>query len=285
MNFPLKKILLIGDPVAHSLSPAMHNAAFKALNLPLVYEAQRLTNQELAGFFRQLRNSEVAGLNVTVPHKQAVLKYLDELSPDAKKIGAVNTILVRGEKLYGENTDGAGYLRSLKEETAIDLKGKSVTLLGAGGAARGIITALCQEQIAHLDIVNRTGFRGEKLAEEFQKYFPKTKFFSFTFDAKKLDFIFKKTDLLINTTSAGLSGTQESFPKLPLEYLSKTALVSDIVYKPEMTPLLKQSQKLKLKIHKGLGMLLYQGALAFEKWTGKQAPVALMRQTLFQALS
>ncbi len=282
-NLSALHFAIIGDPVAHSLSPHMHEAAFRALKLPHRYLRIPLTAKQLPSFFKNLRkDSSFQGLNVTIPHKERVLKYLDEISEDAVKIGAVNTILNVNGVLKGFNTDGAGYLCSLKKETGFRLVGKNIVILGAGGAARSILFALAHARAKSITLANRSLARAQKLVKEFQAYFPKAELKAVPLDSSTLEKIFPTTQLLINTTSVGLHG--EAFEGLPLDALSKSSIVSDIVYNPKWTPLLKDAKKQKLKIHFGLGMLLYQGALAFEIWTQKKAPIDIMRRALIRNL-
>lgn len=274
---------IIGNPVHHSLSPAMQNAAFKKFKLPYQYKKIKLNETQLKSFFDQLRQSDKAGINITVPHKENVIPFLDELSPEAKLIGAVNTLQLHHGKLIGYNTDGAGYVQSLLKEKKWSPKNKRITLLGAGGAARGIIVALALAGAKEIYISNRTKEKAKKLAQEFQKKLKKTRFDFSSLQAESLRKIFKNTDLLINTTPGGMQGN-EILP-LPLDQLPQKALVSDIVYKPSQTSLLKAAKKLGLKTQGGLGMLLYQGALAFEIWTGRKAPITLMKKALMKNLA
>ncbi len=267
---------IIGNPVKHSLSPAMHNAAFKKLKLPYQYHKTKLTPSQLESFFSKLKNSDYAGLNITIPYKEAVIPFLDQLSAEAELIGAVNTIQAKDNKLIGYNTDGAGYLQSLLKEKKWKTKNKKIVLLGAGGAARGILVALCLGGAQEVIIVNRREEKTKRLLQEFKKKFPKVKMLAGSL--QKLPHHFRNTDIFINTTSGGMKGNE--LPTLPLDALPRKAIVSDIVYKPRRTKLLKHAQKLKLKTHEGLGMLLYQGALAFEIWTGEKAPLQVMKKVL-----
>jgi shikimate dehydrogenase len=277
-----RKFAIIGDPVAHSLSPAMHNAAFRAKRLPYRYSKIRLKPQQLPSFFKKIREKNYRGLNVTVPHKESVMAYLDEIAPEARLIGAVNTILLEEGKLKGFNTDGAGYLCSLKKETGFSLQGKYVVILGAGERSVRLSPPCLGQGIKELTLANRTPLRARKLALEFQKKFPRIPIRAVPLKDKFLKPIFKKTDLLINTTSIGLK--KEPFPSLPLHHLPKRALVSDIVYKPAFTPLLSEAKKAGQRVHPGLGMLLHQGALAFEIWTNRPAPVSLMKKVLIKKI-
>ena len=218
------------------------------------------------------------GLNVTIPHKEAVLPFLDEISREARLIGAVNTILIKEGRLIGHNTDGEGYLRSLKKELSFSPRGKRVVLLGAGGAARALLTSFCLKGVKELTLVNRTPSRAATLTKEFQKKFPRVKVRAHSLKGKNLCPLFQRSDLLINATRVGLKN--EKFSSLPLKELPTHAIVSDIIYKPAMTPLLKEARGLGYKIHPGLGMLLHQGALSFELWTGKKAPFSIMKRAV-----
>jgi len=278
-----EKLAIIGNPIKHSLSPAMQNAALRAKKIPWHYEKILLKEKELRSFLKELLEKDYAGLNVTVPFKEKVIPYLDEISKEAQTIGAVNTILVKKGKLLGFNTDGAGYLLSLKKEKKFNPRGKTIVILGAGGAARALLASLAQASAKQITLVNRTPEKANALQKEFSKKLKKIKILTAPFKEEDLKKIFPQTDLLINTSSAGLVG---DFPiTLPLKTLPRHALVSDIVYKPLLTPFLKSARNLRLKTHDGLGMLLYQGALAFEIWTGKKAPVSTMKKALLQALS
>lgn len=277
-----KKFGIIGNPVEHSLSPAMHQAAYQQLKLPYTYTKTKLAHSQLKSFFKKLKTSDYAGLNVTVPFKESVLPFVNVISPEAKLIGAVNTLFIKDGKTFGFNTDGRGYLESLLREKKWEAKNKRIVILGAGGAARGILAALCMAGAKKVTLTNRTYLKAEALAREFQNKFKKTKIAVAELESKILEPIFQKTDLLVNTSSAGMTGND--FPSLPLEKLPKKALVSDIVYRPVNTPLLKAAKKLRLKTHAGLGMLLYQGALAFEIWTQHKAPIRVMKKALIKNL-
>ncbi len=276
------KYAILGDPVSHSLSPAMQNAAFEKLKLNCKYEKIRLPFAEMKSFFKKLPLLNYQGFNVTVPHKENVMSYVDILSREAKLIGAVNTLQVQQGKVFGYNTDGAGYERSLLQEKKWKARNKKIVILGSGGAARGIAVALSLAGAKEIIFANRTLDKAKKLAQEFRRKLRKTKWNFSSLDFAELHKAFSKADLLVNTTSGGMKNNE--LTPLPLTSLPARALVSDIVYRPAKTPLLKAAQKLKLKTHAGLGMLLHQGALAFEIWTGKAAPLNTMRQALNKAL-
>lgn len=285
----IRMIGLLGHPVGHSHSPRMHNAAFQTLNLPYVYQAFDVLPQHLAEAVRGMRALGFRGFNVTIPHKVAVMSLIDELSSEATGIGAVNTVVIDDDgKLYGTNTDGSGYVRSLKEETAISLRGARVVLLGAGGAARAIAYSLLKEGIAALSIANRNRERAEQLAARLKDVFAQgygRNGVAITVGA--LDDVSRwlpDADLLVNTTSVGMHPHEEAAP-MPTEWLQRlpqSAVVSDLIYNPLKTRLLRAAEGYGLRIHGGLGMFLYQGAEAFRLWTGQEAPLDVMRQAVLQ---
>lgn len=273
---------IIGDPIQHTLSPAMHNAAFKNLHLPFIYLPFHIKPPELGSFIKQARHSKLKGFNVTLPHKEAVIPYLDQISPEAKSIGAVNTVVFSKGKLKGYNTDGEGYLRSLWKEKKFRPHNKNIVILGAGGAARAVLYALGKKGSKNIVLVNRTVTRAKKLAKEFQEILGTKNITVLGFHSKTLGAAFSQTDLLVNTTSVGLDRTR--FKNLPLTFLPSSAIVSDLVYRPLQTPLLIQAKRLKLSTHTGIGMLLHQGALAFQLWTKRKPPIVLMKKALLDAL-
>ncbi len=275
------QLAVIGDPVSHSLSPEMQNAALKKLKLPLRYGAIRVRPQELKSFVKGL-GRRLMGFNVTIPHKVAIVPLLDRIAFEAKLIGAVNTVLSRNGFLVGFNTDGAGYLMSLLNDAKFQPRGKQVTLLGAGGAARAIGTALGLNQVRSLTIANRTQENAARLTKDLIRNLPKISIHSCGLTGKAFASALKNSHLLINTTSIGLHAT--AFPDFPWKSLKKGALVSDIVYHPRMTPFLKAAKKYSHPIHSGEGMLVHQGALALEIWTGMKPDTRLMRRVLLKNL-
>ncbi len=279
----LKILGIIGDPISHSLSPLMHNAALAHLKLPYLYLPFHIKANELKSFFKSLPSKNIVGLNVTIPHKEAVIPFMDSLSPTAKKVGAVNTILVNKHgKLVGHNTDGEGYLLALKNEAHLTVTGKKIILLGAGGAARGLLTTLAQNGAKEIIVINRTLERAVELICKIAPRFPNTNF-KISELTKIPNEIWSKTNLLINSTSLGMKN--KKLPRLALYRLPKNAAISDIVYMPLKTPLLKKAKTLGLKTIPGWGMLLYQGALAFELWTGQKAPIDIMKDALLENLA
>lgn len=269
----LKLFALIGDPVGQSLSPAMHNAAFRALGLNCAYITLRVPKPTLANAIAGVRALGIAGLNVTIPHKISIISLLDELDESAKLVGAVNTVKNNRGKLIGFNTDGEGALRAL-EEKIDSVKGKEVVLLGAGGAARAIAFSLARAG-ARLTIANRTVPRAQALASAVeQKLSTNVKVASL--NRAELTKALKNVDVLINATSVGMH------PKIDktlvrANMMRRGLVVYDIVYKPLRTKLLREARRAGGKTIDGLGMLVHQGALAFEIWTGKRAPIKIMK--------
>lgn len=268
---------IIGSPVGHSLSPAMQNAAIDELGIEYVYVPFPVEPDFLGQAVEGLRRLGVWGFNVTIPHKSTIIPFLDRISPEAELCGAVNTVCREGDFLVGYNTDGAGFLASVREDLAHDPRGSSL-LLGAGGAARGAIVALAGAGALRIVIANRTRERGAALVERFQAVFPAVQFITSSLTAEELGEHLREADLLVNTTSVGMNGT--SFDSLPLSELRSTGKVYDMVYVPAETPLLIAAKARGLACANGLGMLAAQGAAAFSLWTGREAPCAVMRQKL-----
>ncbi len=279
----LKLTGIIGDPVSHSLSPLMHNAAFAHLEISYLYLPFPLTRDELKPFLKSLSERDIAGLNVTIPHKENVIPYMDSLSAEAKMMGAVNTIQVKKGRLKGFNTDGWGFIEGLKKESKFNPNGKNVVLLGAGGAARGIAMALLEAGAKKITIANRTPERALELAQEIRLKLKQMNVIGEKLEELSHSESWKKADLLINATAMGMKGLK--LAPLPWKTLPKKCLVSDIVYTPLETPFLKIAKKHRLKTNPGWPMLLYQGTRAFEIFTGKKAPVAVMKKALLEALT
>jgi shikimate dehydrogenase len=277
------KILgIFGHPIEHTLSPAMHNAAIEASGLDMIYIPFSVRASRLRDAVGAIRGLDILGINITIPHKEAVIDLLDKLSEEARAIGAVNTIINSNGMLIGFNTDGQGYLRSLKGDTGFNPKEKDIVMVGAGGAARGILNALAGEGPGSIIIANRTIAKAELLINEFKVKFPDIDLRACALDVSELRDPLKNATLLINTTSLGMEG--KGILELPLEELPGDAVVSDIVYKPLKTDFLKRAQDIGLIIHDGLGMLVQQGAISFKIWTGLDAPVDIMRNTVERAL-
>lgn len=270
---------VIGDPIHHSRSPIMLNRAFQEKQINAAYAAFHVTPDQLEQAFHGMRAMQFGGLNVTIPHKEAIMAYVDELDESARAIGAVNTIVNHNGRWKGYNTDGIGYVRSLKEETGMTLANKHIVVIGAGGAARGIVYALAQENPAIIYVVNRTEARAVQLAESLGEYAPMR---ALGLDA--MDRIEHDIDLVVNTTDIGMHPHIDAMPFDPA-WLQPHMMVSDIIYNPRETKLLTEAKRNGCQIHGGLGMFIYQGAYAFEYWTGEAAPVAAMRDIVEQSLS
>lgn len=273
MLSPRTKIyLLIGDPVEQSLSPAMHNAAFKALGLNSVYIALRVPKPMLAHVMVGVRAMGITGLNVTTPHKITIMDMLDKLDESAKLVGAVNTVKNLKGKLIGFNTDGEGALRALKQKVK-SISGKKVVLMGAGGAARAIAFSLAKAG-AEISIANRTVSRARVLASTIEKRFGASAK-PLGLERPELARVVKQADVLINATTAGMHPNVKQ-TLVTANMMHRGLVVNDIVYKPLETRLLREAKRAGAKTVDGLGMLVHQGALAFEIWTRRRAPIKVM---------
>jgi len=270
---------VFGDPVRHSRSPLMLNRAFAEAGVNGAYAAFHVKPDGLGAAVAGIRALGFRGVNVTIPHKVEVMAHLDAIDEGARIIGAVNTIVNDGGKLTGYNTDGIGYARSLKEETGLELRGCRVLLLGAGGAARGVAYALAKEGAASVRIANRTKARADELAAAIAAFAPAS--------GLALDDIAglaDDVDLIVNTTSAGMHPNVDELPG-DTSWIDGRHIASDLIYNPRTTRFLREAQERGARIHGGLGMFIYQGAYAFEYWTGLPAPVAAMRQAVEQSLT
>ena len=264
-------VYLFGHPVAHSLSPAMHNAAFAALGLPHRYEARDVERERLADVVEALRTEDALGANVTIPHKEAALRLVDELADEARRIGAVNTIVRHSSRLVGDNTDGYGFVRALAA-AHVDVTGKDVLVLGAGGAARACVNALTAARTVL--IAARDLDRASALAHAAgtpARAMPWA-------DARRT----ARIDVLVNATPVGLHGedllTEFSFTELP-------RTVVDLVPTRTETPLVRRARGAQdVRVIDGLSMLLHQAARSFTLWTGREAPLAVMRAALPRAI-
>ncbi len=274
---------IIGDPIAHSLSPAMHNAAFAALGLDWVYVPVRVRSRDLEAALRGVRAMGWAGLNVTLPHKERVVRSLDRLTREARLTGAVNTIVRGPGGLTGHTTDGRGFLAALARERGFRPRGARVVILGAGGSARAIAVALLGAGAGEIAILNRRPRRAAALARHLASGFPRARIESGPLTPERAGEAFAGAGLLVNATVVGMGRTAHR--GLPLARLPRRSIVSDIVYRPARTPLLAQAARHGLRTQGGLGMLLYQGAEAFSLWTGRPAPIGVMRRALRRALA
>lgn len=261
---------VLGDPIGHTSSPAMHNAAIAAMGLDYAYVAFHVRPDALGSAIEGMRALQIAGLNVTVPHKQGVMAHLDEVSDEAVAIGAVNTVVNRQGRLVGYNTDAFGILESLKRDGGLERLPAQVALLGAGGAARAILYALLErEEVEQILLLNRTRSKAESLAGDLDR---NGRVCVGEMDSSAV----AEVDLLINSTSVGMYPHEEGSPLADPSVLHANMLVADIVYKPLKTRLMKQAEAAGARAINGLGMLAWQGARSFELWTGSAPPVDVM---------
>lgn len=305
---------IFGYPLSHSFSPAMHNAAFLALDLNYIYLPFEVSLSALPDAVKALRALKIAGVNVTIPYKEKIIDHLDELSQEAQLIGAVNTIVNRGGRLIGYNTDGEGFLYSLKEALLQQgiftnskplnsplrwLEGKVVLLLGAGGAARATAIQLALSGVTSIIIANRTLEKAQVLARFIkEKTGVLTKAILWPVDLLEKpisirdnlsshhpaihDFskVIKEADLVVQTTPVGMFPKIDLCPPLPFECFHPGQIIYDLVYNPPRTCFLERIEKTGAKPIGGLSMLLYQGAIAFKLWTGREAPLEVMKKAL-----
>ncbi|CCQ93699.1 Shikimate dehydrogenase [[Clostridium] ultunense Esp] len=270
---------LFGNPVAHSLSPVMQQAAFMERGFNAVYLAFAIQKEKLKEAVEAIRALSIQGVNVTIPYKVEVIPFLDEVEEEASIIGAVNTIKNEGGRLRGYNTDGKGFIRSLEEEFHPDWSSMNGTILGAGGAVRSVAVALARKGVKRITIVNRNREKAEELARLISAWT------SVQVEGwERLSSTLKGSNLLINGTPIGMHPHVEETP-VAQEALHQDLIVSELVYTPLYTRLLREAKEKGAKIHPGLMMFVYQGAIAFEIWTGKTAPVNLMEQVVRERLS
>lgn len=264
------KFAVIGHPISHSLSPIMHSANFSNLSLNYTYEPLDIPNDEFHLLRDIITEKKLSGFNVTIPHKERIIPYLDEVDEQSKTVGAVNTVLIRDGKWIGYNTDGIGYVTGLKQ-IYDDLKNAYILILGAGGASKGIANELTKFVEPKLTIANRTMSRFEDWNLDINAI-------SLNDAEKYLD----EFDIFINTTPAGMDKNNDSV--INLRNLSPHTLVSDIVYIPYKTPILLEAESKGNPIYNGLDMFVYQGAESFKIWTGEQPNIQIMKNTVLDKL-
>jgi shikimate dehydrogenase len=271
---------VIGYPIKHTFSPTIHNAAFAHLKLDFVYVAFQVKTEELENAISGVRSLGIHGLNVTMPHKNAVVRYLNEMDPTAKFMRGVNTILNNNGRLVGFNTDGVGAMNALKEN-GVNLNGKKMLLLGAGGAANAIAFEAAQE-VEELTILNRTPEKAKKLAEILVRKFRK-RIEGNSLSEPNINKALQNTNVLINATSVGMHPNVDRSLVAP-EWLRSDLCVMDIIYNPLETKLAKDARSKGAKVIDGIEMLIYQGAASFEVWTNHAAPVKVMKQAISNQL-
>jgi len=271
----MKTYCIIGDPIEHSLSPAMHNAVFRMLNLDCVYIAMRVKSNELDAAIKSIKNSNISGFNVTMPHKVSIIEYIDKLDESSILADAVNTVDIKDEKMIGYNTDIHGFITPIKERGII-LKDKNVLLLGAGGAARAIIIALSKEHINELIIANRDIKKANMLIDSLKSKI------NISFDTRFMDLnnakdYAKNSYLIVNATPLGMKNEASI---ISAKYINHDSIIYDIVYRPMNTPLILEAINANAKVIYGYEMLLEQGAKAFEIWLSIKAPRDIMKMAL-----
>lgn len=269
-----------GDPIDENPTGIMQEAAFAALGLQWRYQLLHVTAENLADAVKGVRALGFRGFNCTIPHKVAVMAHLDEIAPDAQKIGAVNTVRRDGDRFIGENTDGKGFLRGLREEMGADPAGKRIVILGAGGAARAIAVELALAGAAELTIYNRSLERGAAMVADLVKNTGANAAFKAWDSPVELT---PEVDVLVNATSIGLYPNINDMPAVSLDAAGAHLLVCDVIPNPPETPFIKAAQGRGLATLNGLSMLVYQGVTGFEMWTGQKPPEDAMRNALKQA--
>ena len=276
-----QRLGIIGHPIGHSISPLFQQAALDAIGFDGVYEAWDVAPDGVGEFVAGLRAPGTLGINVTVPHKEAVIPFLDEVDDWTSTAGAVNTIVNRDGRLTGHNTDGIGFLRALRDGAYFEPRGRDVLVLGAGGSARGIVYALARAGIAQLFIANRTLERAERLVDIAIDSGVAAEALALS-DAPGAT---REVSLIVNCTSMGMvHGPDETGSPLSAADIPSTVLVNDLVYNPLETPLLREAARAGASTLGGIQMLVYQGAASFEMWTGQDAPVAVMLEAATAAM-
>lgn len=271
-------------PASHSLSPLMHNLAFSHWGIDAVYLAFEVDQTNLRQAVESIRTLDMLGVNVSMPNKTAVLAYLDQLSPEAELIGAVNTIVHQEQRLIGYNTDGMGFVRSVNE-TGHPIKNQKIVVLGAGGAAKAIVVQMALEGAQEITIYKRLNATFLPLKEYFVKVSEKTgcpiRLHDYA-DESQLALDLSQANLLINATDIGMGSKKDQLPIADVKLLHSQLAVFDLIYSPSETRLIQEAKKMGIKAYNGLGMLIHQGAIAFELWTHREMPVQNIRERLEQ---
>lgn len=273
---------IFGFPLGHTLSPLIHEAAFRALGIKALYLPLEMDHGNFLRLCRDLKNLLLEGFNVTVPYKETIIPHLDRSDVDAQAVGAVNTVKKVGRRLYGYNTDVYGFLSALKECGRFKAYGRTALILGAGGAARAVCYALAKARAKKIIVANRHGLRARRLRDHCRRRFPRTCFEAVPLDLSCLKEGLRGSDLLVNATTVGLKKNDPLL--IPLRIMpKKELLVFDLIYNPGETKLLKAAKRKGLRTLNGLAMLFYQAVRSFEIWTGRRAPCQVMWKALTQA--
>ncbi len=269
---------VFGHPVAENPTVVLQQAAFHALELPWRYLTIEVYPEDLPSAMAGLKAFNMRGINLTIPHKQQVLDFLDELSPAAQLIGAVNTVINRDGILVGENTDGKGFIRSLTEDAKADVSGKHILILGAGGAARAIAVELALAGAGKITIINRSADRGTDLCRLISD---KVKIPAHFIQWEGTAAVPEDADIIVNATSIGLPPDDDLIPDIDFTGIDSSKIVCDVIPAPS-TPFLRKAGSRGAYTLDGMGMLVYQGAIGFTLWTGKEAPIEVMHQALLK---
>jgi shikimate dehydrogenase len=274
-SYKAELVGVFGYPVAENPTGVMQEAAFEDRGLNWRYLTIEVRPEDLEEAMIGLRAFGMQGVNLTIPHKVAVIQYLDRLSSEAQLIGAVNTVVREGDELVGHNTDGKGFLRSVRDDAGVDPTGKRIVFLGAGGAARAMSVELALAGTAHIIIVNRTPNRGQELAKHLSDKTPT--------EARYVHWqgeysVPSEADILVNATSIGLFPQIEEMPVVAMTSIRPDLLVCDVIPNPPHTAFLRAAEAEGARTLDGLGMLVYQGAIAFQMWTGVEASIPVMRR-------
>lgn len=279
----LKVYGIFGWPLGHTVSPAFQNRAFDHYHLKSIYFALERPPARFRFLMRHLKSFLLDGFNVTVPFKEMVIPYLDQLSPEARAIGSVNTVKKEGKRWLGYNTDLHGFVMGLRE-AKFRVKGNSTLVLGAGGSARAVVYALAKGGARDIVIANRTLSKARRLVNVFQRQFPKTMLRAVLLGGKEFERAVSEANILVQSTQVGLKASDRSLVRKDF-FPKKRILVYDLIYRPRRTKLLELAKRCGHKIQNGETMLLHQGAKAFEIWTGKRAPLREMKEALHVALN
>ncbi|MEM7145184.1 MAG: shikimate dehydrogenase [Verrucomicrobiota bacterium] len=288
---PPARLSVFGAPVAHSLSPQMHNPALETAGIDSQYVRLQIEPDQLADALRLLPQKNFIGTNITIPHKTNALEAMDEVDDLAQRIGAVNTVVIENDTLIGFNSDGPGFLRAIREEFSVDVSDLRIMILGAGGGAGRAVAVQCAvEECERLVLVNRTAEKAQLLADELNQYFDdervsgpgdRLKALPWDHDAMKPEL--DEIDLIVNATSLGMKRTDPDL--LPDSLIQPHHLIYDMVYSPPRTKLISSAHTAGARAANGLSMLLWQGAISFEYWFNREPPVEKMRQGLLDALA
>jgi len=275
---------IFGHPLSHTLSPAMHEAAFHKLGIDAHYIVLDLVPAAFKKLMKRSSEISLSGFNITVPYKETVMKYLDCVRPEASTIGAVNTVFKEGKRWVGTNTDMEGFLMALIKDGGFSPSGKKAVVLGAGGAARAAVYGLSREGVREILIADCFPQKARKIANDMRKVFKRVRYQAVSAGALEVKEAVQKADVIINATPIGLKPQDPRV--LPESWVPRQGpkFFMDLIYNPAVTPFLKAAKRRGHKTLNGLGMLLYQGARALEHWTGRKAPSGVMRQALLQAL-